>query len=180
MVIISMKQRNFVYVILGLLVFLIMLWMIFQPREQETQLAPEINSICILDHIVDGDTIWVKCLAGFKEGQRFKVRLAEIDAPEMNLKEGRESKAFLESLLENASYVFLDVDEEHTYDRYGRVIAVVYIPLNGTSTFLNVNYYLVSNKMAEWVDYHNSWHPEDLKPRENLHVPEELFVQLSP
>ena len=159
------------YISAGVLIlFVFGLWLSLSNQEERSA-VPEIDSICTLDHVVDGDTIWVKCLVGFKEGQRFKVRLAEIDAPEMDTKEGKESKAFLERLLVNQTYLFLNIDEEYTYDRYGRVIAIVYIPLDlQHGTFLNVNYYLVSNDMAEWVDYRNSWHPEEFSETTEIHT----------
>jgi len=46
--------------------------------------------------VVDGDTVHV-----FSEGKTLKVRLVEIDAPEMNQPHGEESKEYLEVLLQD-------------------------------------------------------------------------------
>ncbi|MET1123637.1 MAG: thermonuclease family protein [Archaeoglobaceae archaeon] len=121
----------------------------------------DVDAICSLHRVVDGDTVWVNCSSGFKAGQKFKVRLAEIDAHELDEPMGREAKEYLESLLSGRCIV-LDVDERYPYDRYGRVIAIVYVKLNETH-YLNVNYEIVRAGYAEFVDYPNSWHPEDLR-----------------
>jgi endonuclease YncB( thermonuclease family) len=169
------------YISAGVLIlFVFGLWL-FLSNQEERSAVPEIDAICTLDHVVDGDTIWVKCIAGFKEGERFKVRFADIDAPEMDSDEGKASKTFLEDFIKNATYLFLDVDDKYTYDKYGRVIAIVYL-LFGLDPveFINLNYYMASNKMAEWVDYHNSWHPGELNLIERMSIPEELASKLSP
>ncbi len=124
--------------------------------------SPEINAICVVERVVDGDTLWVKSTAGFKENQSFKVRLADIDAFELEEEGGKEAKEFLERLLSNHTTVYLDVDEKSTYDGYGRVIAILYVKANRTH-FLNVNRLLVEQNHARWVDYPNSWHPENFR-----------------
>lgn len=71
--------------------------------------------------IYDGDTLRV--LEGSKE---LKVRFACIDAPEMAQEFGESSRKYLQSLLEqNNDRVALDITNT---DRYGRAIAVVYLP----------------------------------------------------
>ncbi len=169
-------RKQFFYILL----FLALISIIYIGLSFNSSNEFEIDAIAKLDRVVDGDTIWVKGIAGFKEGQRFKIRLADIDAPEMNTREGKLSEEFLEGLLENTTYIFLDVDDKYTYDRYGRVIAVVYVLLDpNRMEFLNINYYMVLNGMAEWVDYHNSWHPEQFRIEENIALTESFYSRIS-
>jgi len=67
--------------------------------------------------IIDGDTVHV-----FYEGEIYKIRLLEIDAPERNQPYGKESTEYLRSLLNEGS---VDVDISGT-DRYGRKLGRLY------------------------------------------------------
>ncbi|MDO4178999.1 MAG: thermonuclease family protein [Phascolarctobacterium sp.] len=69
-------------------------------------------------HVADGDTITVQT----KSGEKFKIRLFAIDAPEKAQPYGPQSAGILKNLLLN-HYVSIDVQ---TVDRYGRKVAVVY------------------------------------------------------
>lgn len=92
-------------------------------------------------HVADGDTITVLSYKG-KE----KVRLAQIDAPEIshfgsaNQPYGKEATIFLKSLVANRS-VRVEVED---VDRYGRNVGTVYASGN------NVNREMVKNGYA-WV-----------------------------
>jgi endonuclease YncB( thermonuclease family) len=84
------------------------------------------------------------------------VRLVEIDAPELGTEEGNESKSILEQLCLGKEVVF-DVDDCCQYDKYDRILAMVYA--NGT----NVNQEMLRNGSAilvlippsEFVPYPN-------------------------
>ena len=67
--------------------------------------------------IVDGDTVYV-----FHQGEVYKVRLIEIDAPERNQPYGRDSTDYLKFLLNEGR---VDVDIFGT-DRYGRKLGRLY------------------------------------------------------
>lgn len=69
---------------------------------------------CLVTQVHDGDTL--KCLAGNKE---YKVRLAEIDAPELAQPFGTDSRASLAGLVKGKT-VTLDIQ---TTDKYGRSVA---------------------------------------------------------
>ncbi len=154
-----MKTDNTILmVLLSVLLAGSALWAVAKPGAAQ----PEINAVCKVERVVDGDTLWVYCFKGFKANQQFKVRLADINAYELKERGGEEAKKFLEQVLSNHTRIFFDVDEKHTYGKYGRVIAVLYVIYNKTH-FLNINYLLVEEKHAVWVDYYNSWHPEDFK-----------------
>ena len=72
----------------------------------------------VLD-VTDGDTIVI----GGADGTRIRVRLAEIDAPEMSQPYGADSKRALEELLKDERVRVVVVDT----DRYGRTVGEIYI-----------------------------------------------------
>lgn len=61
--------------------------------------------------IIDGDTVHV-----FHEGEIYKIRLLEIDAPERNQPYGKDSTEYLRSLLNEGS---VDVDILEPIDTEG-------------------------------------------------------------
>lgn len=94
------------------------------------------STIFKVDTFVDGDTFWVLN----HEGNRVKIRLIGIDAPEnksvFNKKKhpfGIHSKEYLDSILTKNEYVKLTFDVD-SLDRYGRTLAYAYL---NDGTFLN-------------------------------------------
>jgi len=72
--------------------------------------------------VVDGDTIRAEA-----KGKEIKIRLVEIDAPEMNQPFGAQSKNFLNKLLYEKDVTLISQGE----DRYGRTLGEIYA--NGES-----------------------------------------------
>ena len=72
--------------------------------------------------VVDGDTIRAEA-----KGKEIKIRLVEIDAPEMNQPFGRQSKNFLNRLLYEKDVTLISKGE----DRYGRILGEIFA--NGES-----------------------------------------------
>ena len=72
--------------------------------------------------VVDGDTIRAKA-----KGKEIKIRLVEIDAPEMNQPFGRQSKNLLNRLLYGKDVTLISKGE----DRYGRILGEIFA--NGES-----------------------------------------------
>ena len=70
-----------------------------------------------LKRVVDGDTIYLKTRAN----NSIKVRLAFIDAPELNQSFGKDAKAFLKKI--EGQKVEIDVKSK---DRYGRHVAILF------------------------------------------------------
>jgi len=54
--------------------------------------------------------------------------------------------------------VYLDIDDFHIIDQYGRIVAVVYIPYNETHR-VNLNQLLLIEGYAEAKDYPNEFNP---------------------
>jgi micrococcal nuclease len=109
----------------------------------------EIDVTAVVKRVVDGDTF-----DAFPVG---RVRLADIDAPELGTAEGDASRIALERLILGKT-VYLDVDDLYVVDRYNRVVAIAYIRYNDTH-LLNVNKWLVDNGYARVVDYPNEFKP---------------------
>ena len=72
--------------------------------------------------VVDGDTIRAEA-----KGKEIKIRLVEIDAPEMNQPFGAQSKNFLNRLLYGKDVTLISQGE----DRYGRTLGEIFA--NGES-----------------------------------------------
>jgi len=71
--------------------------------------------------VADGDTITVEPIQG---GDRVRVRLQGIDAPEINQPYGQAARAFVS---EAVLYKEVHLASERN-DRYGRIVAVVEVP----------------------------------------------------
>ncbi|MEM1844717.1 MAG: thermonuclease family protein [Ignisphaera sp.] len=108
--------------------------------------------VCVdIYRIVDGDT-----LDAFPVG---RVRLADIDAPELGTLEGERAREALINLVHRYGYrAYLDVDNVYVMDRYNRIVAVVYLRYNETH-LINVNKWLVENGYASIDDYRNQFNP---------------------
>ena len=70
-----------------------------------------------LKRVVDGDTVYLKT----GSDNSIKVRLAFIDAPELNQPFGKDAKAFLQKI--EGQKVAIDVKSK---DRYGRHVAILF------------------------------------------------------
>jgi len=89
----------------------------------------EAKTIVEYESCVDGDTIWVK-----KDEKSIKVRLLSINAPEISHDDqpadymGEESKNYICNLLEKASKIELEYDDNSKQeDKYGRTLAWIWI-----------------------------------------------------
>lgn len=103
--------------------------------------------------VVDGDT-----LDTFPAG---RVRLADINAPEIETSEGKIARDALSSLVDKyGPRIYLDVDDINVMDKYNRLVAVAYLRYNSTH-LLNVNKWLVEEAYAEINDYDNEFNPDE-------------------
>lgn len=69
-------------------------------------------------YVVDGDSLWVRAEGG---GQRRKLRLSGIDAPEICQSYGQSSRKALQSLVQGERVIV----QVKAYDRYARGIASI-------------------------------------------------------
>ena len=98
----------------------------------EAKLQAEVAQVL---RVVDGDSITVKV-----DQTKYRIRLAEIDAPELDQAWGAESKAALRKKLQNEEVALEVID----VDRYSRLVARVF--LNGR----HINREMISEGHA-WV-----------------------------
>jgi endonuclease YncB( thermonuclease family) len=78
--------------------------------------------------VSDGDTVRVR----LDSGQKFKIRLAEIDAPESCQPYGTQSTRLLSKLVMNQKVMIVLVDA----DRYGRLVGRIYVDTTDVSAEL--------------------------------------------
>lgn len=70
--------------------------------------------------VTDGDTIWVTC--NFRDF-KFKIRLADINAPEMN-EGGEEAKEWLKEQIEGEN-VIVKIDPDNRVGKWGRLLGTI-------------------------------------------------------
>ncbi len=95
----------------------ILLLIISQATVPVTVQGWEINLTIQVSSVVDGDTFHIP---------NDRVRLANIDAPEINEAGYQKATDMLTSLI-NGKTVYLDTDQKGGRDPNGRLIAVVYL-----------------------------------------------------
>lgn len=77
-----------------------------------------------LIRVVDGDTIDASVDLGFSVRVDMRLRLAQINAPEMNTQEGKAARAFLADALKDGALTVETFKDKK--EKYGRYLAVVY------------------------------------------------------
>ena len=107
-------------------------------------------SVARVYRVVDGDTAWVTSVWGYRDGIRFKVRFAGIDAPEISTPDGIRSARELNELI-HGKCVVLAVPRSDSRDRYGRTVAIVLLHSGGS--WININYLLARLGLSQPVDY---------------------------
>lgn len=93
--------------------------------------------------VLDGDTVIIQ------DGEdKFKVRLAHIDAPEKDQECGDHAKMTL-SILIDSKFVYV---EFHQIDMYGRIIGTIYLRKVLGIYIGNINKAMVQNGAAWWYE----------------------------
>lgn len=83
--------------------------------------------------VVDGDSLLARKNSDTKN-QKIKIRLWGIDSPEWNQPSSKESKAFMKKMVQG-KYVKV---EKRGYDKYGRLLAIIYLDNNQTINSLAI------------------------------------------
>ncbi len=126
--------------------------------------ALEVDAVARVVRVVDGDTLRVVILEDLpdppdlREGYEYRVRLADINAPEIDTREGLEAKEALEKVSPPGAIIYLDVDDIYVYDKYGRLVAVVLVEA-GEGSLINVNKWLLDEGYATPWDHPNEFDP---------------------
>ena len=113
----------------------------------------EIDKIAYVTVVIDGDTFDVST------GER--VRLADINTPEIGKDGYFEAKNQLRILIENKQ-VYLDIDDKYRIDNHSRLVCLVYVEYNSTH-LINVNQALLDLQVAIIWDHDNEFNPSDWK-----------------
>ena len=120
-----------VMVAILLLILTISLMVPSFPILESRSTSADIDAYGKVVYIVDGDTIDVMVVkiydlkySSFLD-KKIRIRFADINAPEINTYEGVIARQYLYNLI-YGKYVYLDIDDLYTYDKYGRIIAVTY------------------------------------------------------
>ncbi len=71
-----------------------------------------------IETVIDGDTLWAQIHLGFGVWTRQKLRLRGLDAPEIETRDGQETKKFLERQLKTSKEVIITSTKSDKYDRY--------------------------------------------------------------
>ncbi len=155
--------------------FLLLLSIIFTDPQAVYAYPTEVCGY--IDRIVDGDTVWIvveemeREIPGVSVGDLIKVRLADINAPELGTPEGEEASDALYRLVSSIGWdACLDIDDQGVFDPYGRVVAILY--LVSEDGLVNVNAYMVREGYAVYKDYPNEFGREDILGGDTAEVPE--------
>jgi len=100
-------------------------------------------------YIVDGDTIDVSSVG--------RIRLADIDTPEQGEPGYDEATNYISALIYQKT-VYIDVDDVHGTDDYGRIVAVVYV-YHDANHLKNVNKALLDSGHAVIWNFPNEFNP---------------------
>lgn len=107
--------------------------------------AWEIDKTASVTSVIDGDSFFIT-------GD--EVRLADVSAPEWNKPGGSTATSALKALISGKT-VYLDTDQKSGRDKYGRLIAVVYVKSSSTQ-YTNVNKALLNQGVVSSSDYTNN------------------------
>ena len=131
----------------------LILFFLFLFSFTEPVFCMEVDGTALVTYIVDGDT--------FDVNVDDRIRLADINTPELSEQGGQEAKDFLSGWIYRKP-VYLDIDDYYQFDSTGtRIVCVVYTYYN-TTHLLNVNKLLLNEGHA-FIDNHdnefdpNSW-----------------------
>jgi endonuclease YncB( thermonuclease family) len=128
----------------------------FSGESETPEIQPETYVTGMVYNVVDGDTFNVTDFG--------RVRLADVDSPEMNTPEGKAAKLYTQLHLQGKT-VYLDVDDLKGTDQYGRWICVVRLESPSGEVGENFNRMLVDDGFAVVTDYRdNEFDPLDWWP----------------
>ena len=116
----------------------------------------EIDLEGIANNVIDGDTFDMTA----SNGTQYRIRLADVDAPERYEEGYAESGEYLRALVSGES-VYLDIDNLYVWDDHGngnRLVGIIYINYN-SSYLLNVNEALFQAGHLLKKEYDNEFTP---------------------
>ncbi len=128
----------------------LILFFLFLSSSTKIVFCMEVDGTALVTYIVDGDT--------FDVNTDDRIRLADIDTPELSEQGGQEAKDFLSGWIYRKP-VYLDIDDYYQFDTTGtRIVCVVYTYYN-TTHLLNVNKLLLNEGYAVMDNHDNEFEP---------------------
>lgn len=88
----------------------------------------EYNAVIL--RVVDGDTVDVNADLGFDVHFNIRLRLSGINAPEISTQEGKDTTAYVRSVLPLGAKVVIKTTKDRK-DKYGRYLAEIVFPETG-------------------------------------------------
>lgn len=109
-----MCLKNFIWILALLLLLFYSAGYNISPDTPYRQISGQVA------YVIDGDTFQ---LSSHKLGD-IRIRIAEIDAPELQQPYGKKAKSYLKALIESETVICTILEK----DRYGRYIAKINVP----------------------------------------------------
>jgi micrococcal nuclease len=122
---------------------LIILFLFNDISYSKEDITPEKIGVFKVIRVIDGDTIVVN-----KENKEVKVRLIGIDCPESNQPYGKEATAFTQKQITNCNKIVTLYQDGTLYDKYGRLLALVYLGCNVNEPNKMLNVLLLHEGLA--------------------------------
>lgn len=112
----------------------------------------------LIRKIIDGDTLWVDVDCGFGVWIRQKLRLRDIDTPELSRAAGVRVREFVVAALSVAPAIVLTTSRTDKYDRY--IADVFYLPgVSDPEEILRDGIHLNQQLLGGWPSGLSSTHP---------------------
>lgn len=143
----------------GAVTLLVILQSLFAAEPQ-----PDRTEIGRAERISDGDTFSFVVTEGNSTGAKLTIRLALVDAPEVQHGRqdgqpwGETSRQYLESLIENRKVRIIAYEKS-----YGRYVSIVEVLYNGK--WLLVNDLIATNGMGEFYKEYRNKYPKEYGDR---------------
>lgn len=108
-----MCLKNFIWILAVSLLLFYSAGYNITPDPSSRQISGQVT------YVIDGDTFQLSSQLG-----NIRIRIAEIDAPELQQAYGQKAKSYLKGLIESGTIICSIMEK----DRYGRYIAKVHVP----------------------------------------------------
>ncbi len=123
-------------------------------NSQFSTLNPSYTYTAAVLKVVDGDTLWVQVYLDARRWVKQKLRLRDLDCPEMDTAEGKAAKRFVDALIARTTAVTICTTKPDKYDRY---LADVFLTIDSGEIFLNntllENSHAVVKRAWEFADW---------------------------
>ncbi|VAX35183.1 hypothetical protein MNBD_UNCLBAC01-949 [hydrothermal vent metagenome] len=92
-------------------------------KQLKRPIKPSYVYKAMVERVVDGDTLLLRMDLGFQVFKEQRIRLAQINAPEIDTEEGRKAYEYLRNRLAEVDFVIV---KTHMIDIYGRFLGDVF------------------------------------------------------